>query len=292
MSGLSIEQMPLPDNQFRIDVQSADFESCFLAATEDQKRSKQARKMAKNRTGKRAVKYRELADILDPSFTPQTPITLASSRYMRDLRIKVIGAVLALAVSHPDLDICRFDIAKPRWAVPPRIFRKQSPVNMKGKLRADLLRSARKLGFNNVPEIQGYLIAFLHGEFTQFDNLPQCFHPHFHALACGDWIAVVDNMRRQPGYAPTDSTKTPIRATRELHNLPYALSYLLKSYWPAKWKGSVSFVGRKRRTTKHRRIPEPHHSDLLLWLNKYEPSDLILKMGVYQTKKGFSMKNF
>jgi len=291
MAGLRIDQLPMPCDRFRIDKHSADFETDQSSVKEDAKRAKMLRKLAKSRKPRRAARMLKLADTLDPSCTPQTPKTLASSRYMRVLRIPVIGAVLQLVAEHPALDICRFDIAKPSWALSPRDFRRERPNNLKAKLRADLLRSANKLGFDGVPDIEGFVLAFLHGEHTQFDDGTEHIHPHFHCLATGDWIAVIEELRKQRGYTATESSKKPIRARRKLEDLPYAFSYLLKSYWPRKWMGLVSGVNCNRRTRGHRRIPEPHHSEVLLWLHKFEPSDLILKMGVNQTRGGFSMSN-
>jgi len=291
MAGLRIDQLPMPSDKFRIDIHSPRFETYLAATNEDAKRAKKIRQRAKSLKPKRAAKMLELADNLDPAVTPQTPITLASNRYMRDLRNRVIGAVWHLVDEHSDLDICRYDIAKPSWALSPREFRRESPTSLKAKLRADLLRAASSLGFNGVPDTEGFLIAFLHGEHTQFDDETEHIHPHFHCLATGSWIAVVEQMRKQRGYTPTESSQTPIRARRKLDDLPYALSYLLKAYWPGKWRGLVSGVGCKRRTRDHRRIPEPHHSEVLLWLHKSEPSDLILKMGLNQTRGGFHMTN-
>jgi len=287
VASLSIHQLPLPCSSFRIDIRS-EFESYLAAAKEDALRAKKLRKLALSRKPKHAAKLNALADMLGPELTQQTPQTLASSRFMRDLRIRVIGAVWKLA-AQSDLPLRRYDIVKPSWALSPKAFRDATPIALKAKLRADLLRAAASIGFDGVPQINGFLIAFLHGEYTEFDDSRAHLHPHFHCLVSGDWIAVVEAMRAQRGYKPTAASLTPIRASRKLDDLPYALSYLLKSYWPAKWKGTVSGVGTKRRTRDHRRIPEPHHSNVLLWLHQTKPSDLVLKMGLSQAKGGFMM---
>ncbi|WP_430386734.1 hypothetical protein [Blastomonas fulva] len=288
MASLQISQLPLPCEDFSIEIHSTCFEAFLEASAEDAFRAKRLRKLARCRKPKHAAQLRALADILDPELTQQTPQTLASSRYMRDLRIRVIGAVWQLAArSH--LALCRYDIAKPSWVLSPKAFRDATPIALKAKLRADLLRAAASIGFDGVPQISGFLIAFLHGEYTEFDDSRAHLHPHFHCLVSGDWIAVVEAMRAQRGYKPTAASLTPIRASRKLDDLPYALSYLLKSYWPAKWKGTVSGVGTKRRNRDHRRIPEPHHSEVLLWLHHARPSDLVLKMGLNQARGGFTM---
>ena len=291
MSALRIDELPWPTDEFRIDLHSKNFESENEVELEDAKRAKRLRKTALGEQAKRAAELLDLANLLDPLLTPQKPITLASSRYLRELRIRVIGALWRLVDDHGDINICRYDIAKPSWARSPHAFRNETAIGFKAKLRADLLRSADKLGFANVSNVDGFLLALLHGELTQFDDNPEHIHPHFHLIAGGNWIAIAENMRKQPGYQRNPYTVVPIRASRTIQDIPYALSYLLKSYWPATWRGTVSNVGRKRRTRDHRRMPEPHHSDVLLWLHKTVPSDLLLKMGIHLNREGFRMKN-
>ena len=231
MSALTITDLPWPADQYRIDIHSKNFDPTPDAPHEDAKRAKRMRKTARDKAPKRAAELLELADTLDPRVTPQTPDTLASSRYFRDFRIRVIGAVWQLVDENDDISICRFDIEKPSWARSPEAFKKESAIGLKAKLRADLLRSCEKIGHHSTADINGFVFAFPHGELTQFDDNPEHIHPHFHLIAGGDWIAVIEKMRKQRGYRRTPNTLLPIRASRDLQDIPYALSYLLKSYW-------------------------------------------------------------
>jgi hypothetical protein len=287
MAGRTIDDLPPPAVEYRLSLLFEDFESWLQATAEDRLRADKARKLAAQRGPKRAARLLRLADRLDPKITPDAPKTMAASRFMRDFRERLIGATWKLVAEDQTGRVVRYDIAKPSWALSPAEFRKCHPRRICAKLRADLLRAARKLGFKSVADCDGFVLAFVHGEHTQFDDGVEYVHLHFHAIATGDWVDIVEEMRGQRGYRPTDRVRSPIRASRKLTDLPRTLSYLVKGYWPGKWCGLVDGVGRQRRTRDHRRIPEPHHSDILVWLDECDPSDMVLKMGVKQNKYGF-----
>ncbi len=303
MTCLSIKGLPWPNDRYRPDLHSRDFESAEQATAEDAYRAKSLRKLVckcrsravsagKRRAARslrRAKRLEALADRLDPALSPHSPQSLASSRFMRDLRVRVIGSVWKLVDEDQTGRLRRYDLAKPSWLVACRQFREETASRYTAKLRQDLLRAARSIGKRSVADCDGFLIAFLHGEHIQYADESEALHPHFHAVATGDWIDVVETMRGQRGYKRRGrKDPPPIRARREIDDLPYALSYLLKGYWPGKWRGEVSGVGTQRRSRKHFRIPEPHHSNLLLWLDHFEPADLILMMGVRLSRNGFT----
>ena len=68
-------------------------------------------------------------------------------------------------------------------------------------------------------------------------------------------------------------------------------TYLLKLYWPGKWRGKVSGQKNKRRRRKHGRIIEPYHSDVLLWLHKQSLKDTVLMMKVRAGIEGLMVKS-
>ena len=99
MSGLSLTDLQCPPDEWRVDLHSAFFETAEFAAKEDAKRARMLRKRATRLTGKRRARMLALADLLDPEVTPGIPATPASARYIRQQRIRIIGAVCALAGS-------------------------------------------------------------------------------------------------------------------------------------------------------------------------------------------------
>ena len=286
MSGRSITDLSRPPKRFGVDVHSPGFETWKKVADEDAKRAKWLRKWAKARKGKRAARALALADRLDPAIHPQTPQTPASARYMREQRIRIIGAVWKLVDEDQTGQVVRFDVIKPSWAGKRKAFRSQCAVRIRAEFRADLLRAALKVKPGGAAECEGFLFAGFHGEHEVVDKL---YQPHFHVIATGDWVAVVDRLREMRAYKRSERVSRPIRASRKLTDLVYALTYLLKSYWPGKWCGKVSGKASKRRRRKHGRIPEPHHSEVLLWLDRWTLSDLTLLMGIQVTKLGLVM---
>ena len=286
MSGRSITDLPRPPKRFRGDLHSPGFETWKKAADEDAKRAKRLRKWAKARKGKRAARALALADRLDPAIHPQTPQTPASARHMREQRILIIGAVWKLVDEDQTGKVIRFDVIKPSWAGKREAFRSQCAVRVRAEFRADLLRAALKVKPGGAAKCEGFIFAALHGEHEVVDKL---YQPHFHVIATGDWVAVIDRLRKMRAYHVTARVKRPIRASRKLTDLAYALTYLLKSYWPGKWCGYVSGQAGKRRRRKHGRIPEPHHTEVLLWLDRWTLSDLTLLVGIKVTKPGLTM---
>ena len=78
---------------------------------------------------------------------------------------------MKLAIEGGNSQQYRCDIAKSSWALSPAAFQSINAVSLKAKFRADLLRSAAEIGFNNVPDIDGFVIALLHGELTHFPEV-------------------------------------------------------------------------------------------------------------------------
>jgi len=283
VSRRNISHLPPPAERYRVDILSHSFETDLAAAREDSLRAKKLRKRADQcKKGKRRASLLVLADLLDPAVTPDTPETLASARYLREQRIKIIGALWKAVDTDMTGQVVRFDVIKPSWACDLDGLRKESSRRLKAEFRADLLRAASRLKVHP-SDLEGFLFAALHGDFEVTEGV---FQPHFHAVATGDWVEVVDALRGSRSYQPTERVTRPFRAKRELTDPAYALTYVLKSYWPKKWQGMVSGVGKKRRSRNHGRIPDPHHSEILLWMHNQNLSEIILMMKLEVRKYG------
>ncbi|WP_143090084.1 hypothetical protein [Sphingomonas rubra] len=90
--GISSLPPPLP----RFDLTNTPgFETAEAVADEDRYRASVLRNRASTAKPRRAQALCELADAIDPAVT-HNPRTAASSRYMRDQRIRVIGAIWEL----------------------------------------------------------------------------------------------------------------------------------------------------------------------------------------------------
>lgn len=209
--------------------------------------------------------------------------TLASSLYVREQRIPIIGAVWRLhdelapvrrvvctviprGFSLTEEELARFDVRKSREA-----------------LRGDLKRAGSA-------HASGCLIMFLHGE---YDPNTGRFQLHWHGWAAGEMIGVLQRLRKQKKYdsseqaraTDTDGVRNRVRISRKpIRNAAYRLSYLLQSFWPGRRTGDLAELetgkrGRYRVRAKHR-IPEPYHSQYLLWLDQWRIEDISLLMGM------------
>lgn len=292
MPGLGISYLPCPTKANRIDLLARGFETEQDAAFEDTLRAKSARSQAEKHGGRWGDRAAQMADILDPKLHPELPVTLASSRHFRDIRIRFLSEVLRLLnESEADLrSLVRADVIKPKLACDVFGLQDSDPKAMLDELRADLLRVApanTKKGFRrDLSKRKGFLLAAVHGE---FDPIAELYQPHVHVIATQDYVDLVDRLRTLKGYKPTERVRTPVRITRNIFDLPGALTYLLKSYWPQRPFLPLGSDGALKRPRNHQRIDEPFHTNLLLWLDKWQVSDLILMMGLRVGKIGLNI---
>jgi hypothetical protein len=107
-------------------------------------------------------------------------------------------------------------------------------------------------------------------------------------------IPVVDSLRTLPNYRSTRTLPngewSPVFRRvwirrKPLFNLPDPLAYLVQSFWPSR-PVYISDDGKRRRVREKRRIPEPYHSQVLLWLDQWRLVDLTLMIGLRVTKSG------
>lgn len=77
-----------------------------------------------------------------------------------------------------------------------------------------------------------------------------------------------------------------IRMSRNsLQNEPDCYTYILQSFWPERWEGLID--GKFCRRNKKLRIDEPEHTQILLWLDRWRLTELILMVGMKATRNGF-----
>ena len=123
------------------------------------------------------------------------------------------------------------------------------------------------------------------------------FRVHVHGIATGEMIRFVDQLRKRDDLNPAldediGLEKNPPRLVlngkrKPLNDLPSAISYQFKAYWPSRWIGPVKDSGKTKRRRLGGRIPEPFHTQLLLWFDRHQLSDITLLMNVRVGKQGF-----
>ena len=283
MSRRSIAELRVPQRRFRPDLAKEDagknprFENQTAARQEDAKRAKNLHKSAETaKVASNAALARELAERLECGLAEDSSAqSLASALYMRDLRIRVGGALWKLAEDSCFGAPATFTAIGRGLEIPGRYLSSVDPRAVCAAFRSNLNRAGAK-------DATGYLAAFLDGE---YEPLSDVFRLHFHGLVAGDMRDVLERLRTTRKYASSRDASAGERVVqhirvsrRVLTNLPDPLTYLLKPFWPCRWEGDIN--GIQRRQGYRSRIPEPRHSQLLLWLDRWSLKDMTLLMGL------------
>ena len=286
MAGRRLIDLSIPAKRYRLDIHSRGFETVAAAKAEDRKRAKLLRKSAAQHGGEWGNRVRNLADQLDPDIHPEIPNTLASFRYVRRRRIQVIGNLWRMIDRYGAQKVRRCDVVKTSWSRDVAELGQQSAERLNAEFRSTLNRAGAS-------KANGFLFAVLHGD---FDPEKQAFHLHYHVVASPEMLAVVKAIRakKRKGFfeekakRSTASVAQPVRISqRAMDDVPYALGYLLKSYWMQKSSERRNGQTLKKLRGRGKRIGEPFHSEYLLWLHQCDIKDLILMMGVRIGKDGF-----
>jgi hypothetical protein len=198
--------------------------------------------------------------------------SLASSMAMRTTRQSVIGALLQALDGYADADLRTFTIVNTKWALTPEQLDAIGAVTIRNQLRTHLIR----VGVLSMP---GPLVAFLHGEIEPAEGIYQL---HWHGVATGDKAAALHRLKDITGYERTRTGAAPVRC-EQVNDRPHQFSYMLKSYWPSRAVRMVD--GERKRDRKGGRIPEPFHSQVLLWLDRQKLADMTLLNGCWSPRK-------
>jgi hypothetical protein len=185
---------------------------------------------------------------------------------MRRLRNRIFSQLWKLVDAYPGL-VTTFTAIKRGWEFTPE----QLLDADLDKLLAGFLSDLNRRGAANAT---GWLIAFVHGEYETPTGL---FRLHLHGVVADGMMAVLEKLRAGPMYKHEagDIVRVRLRINRKpLTNLPYPLTYCLKGYWP--WKHVILGANGKRRTRRHKRIPEPYHTLVLLFLDRLSINDLVV----------------
>jgi hypothetical protein len=299
MGRLSIADLPFPDDEFRIDLDparpldrnenpQAQFETLEFSTNEDRAERGEPLLAATSASSYGLFRARSAHKLGRKLLRRRRPRTLASSRYLRDVRIKLSGALQKLLLDsqwHPH-QTSTFAAIPRTWEFEPAALWSANARNLMGAFRTDLNRCGAATA-------DGFLIAFLHGEFEPESGI---YVLHVHGIAAGGMIGVLDALRRTKNYrcntqghlTGSSRVKTRIQISRKLlTDLPYTLIYPLKSYWPSKRNGPVGENKVIKRQRHHHRIAEPYHSQVLLWLDQWSLPDITLLMKVRVGPEGF-----
>jgi hypothetical protein len=208
--------------------------------------------------------------------------SLASALDYRHARIEEAGKILALV--EDDLTDVRVATIVPNGEQFPGAELSSWDFDaFKARFRSQLNR----LG---IRDADGFVIAYFH---CDYDPITGMMSPHWHLLVKGGARKVIERLRNcdkyrsvRSGAPPESPVKTPVRFHKgPPKDVVSAVTYLMKSYWPAITSG-LNENGQHVRYKQRQRIPEPVHTNVLMWLHQRRLNDLRLLIGVRETTEG------
>lgn len=294
MGRLSISELPVPADAFRIDLlpnapdEGAWFESEADKRVEDALRAKRidptAGKLKRKRRRKlklyNSVAASDLKSRLSYGPGNDPPPTLASALWMRDARVRITGALWELVESRRFSDVRSFTAIPRGWEIEPGALGSKKAAKLLAQFRSDLNRAGAK-------GATGFLVASVHGEFEPTRGV---YILHIHGIATDDFIAILAKIKkknRKYKHENGDAIRNRLRRVRiKPETLPYPLSYPFKSFWPARRIGPVGEDDEVKRERAYHRIPEPYHTQVLLWHDQQRLRDTVLLLKLSVSKRG------
>ena len=291
MSGRGVSKLRTPPNGYwpghytERDDGKIRFETYSKSEGEDSLRSRLLRSTTSKWPAvvdrKRAL---DLAERLENAVLQEEVLeSAASSLYWREHRGNLAGWLWWLRDRYPHLLQALCTVICQYWEIPAADLERFAPSLFLNRVRS-------LANYYGAGQAEGYLAAGLHSEFVPETEV---FRMHIHAIAAGGMIDVVDTMRQSPmlrGFTDIlgeeSVERRAVKIQRDLKNLPDPLTYAVQSFAPVRLWGSPG-TGEMR--GKRRRIPEPYHSQYLLWLDRWRLEDLTLLIGLRVTASGLKL---
>ena len=279
MAGLSIEEFPEPSKRLRPSHASRFFETKKAAKKEDRVRQRMTKKCKKILgSSDQPLTKRQRRWLRKSIKLANTP---ASSVYMRKQRDRIVGHLWAAIADNIETAFT-FTLAPRSCEVQGGRLDNLDPRKILQKLRSALIRA----GFDGR---NGWLVCFIHGEHEPNDDV---FVVHVHGVGVGSARSAINNLRKQRDFAPREARAAErvyhrVRMSRKkLTGLPEPLTYVVQSFWPER-AAFENVEGKRKRQRNKRRIEEPRHTEVLLWLDKWRLRNTCLMMGIQVTREGF-----
>lgn len=286
MSGRSVNCLPRADAHYRRAARRC-IETKETARREDNVRARLLRGTASSRSSLVEAKHcAKMAGRLEQTLSnDMPPRSLASARRMREHRINIASSLHQL-IERSGLEATTVTLVSTRWTVAASSLPSIDPAALLNGVRSDFVRAGLDLS-------NGALFMAVDGAFERNRSLYQL---HVNGLALGTAINAIEELRTLDKYrrvrsctATTLPIYRPVVVSRSaLTNLPSTLAYRLKHDWPCTW---LPMDGSTNRSRNEQRIPEPYHSQWLLWMDRWELSDITLLMGMFVGKDGFTLTN-
>ena len=195
------------------------------------------------------------AETLVPSF--------ASPKFTRQYRRRFCGVVLEAIERIPAETIYLYTVIPASWRVDGRTLHTKDPKKLLRQFRTQLNRAG-------LSAFGGWLIAFVHGD---YDKTYDIFQLHLHVLVVGEKVHALERLRELRIYKSSAHVKRPIVRKRLKAPARQISYYLAQDFWPSKPTVLVRDV--PVRVRERKRIPEPRHAEVLMWLDRQRFADLV-----------------
>lgn len=218
------------------------------------------------------------------------PDTLASKRYMRIVRAHLTLMLQALLKAMPGDPVAFVTLMPAGHGFTLAKLATVDPTLLRRQLRMCLQRC----GAN--PGVAGWAFAYLDGEYNPQTDMVLL---HWHVLATGDMIAVFERLKARLAYTSVRRAKDspdgvatrvhikPVTAPLDPQN-PQLITYCMKGSFYARRRGEKEKNGEAKRCSQQyrSRIPEPQHSQVLLWLDRWRFQDMMMLVNLRLGKEG------
>lgn len=296
MSGRRWEDLPRPRAGFRPseDTRRADgkisFETLEDCRSEDRLCTKALRRWSRKldpglREAAQDLEHRLLLAANRPAMAAET---LASKVYARNIRERIVGNLWPMVEDLATGPVAFVTLLPVNMWVPAAQLLSVNPRRLIKRLRNHLDRAG-------VTAAGGWLYGTLDAE---FDSRRGGYDFHFHLIVAGDKTAALEGLRALGRYAPVRCGAHEvgrrgidrIQVQTDIDNLPDPLTYAAK----LRVFDVPSFIGEDGTVetgTYVRRVPQPHLSHWLLWMDQWRVSDLLITQGLVLTAAGIRCKH-
>ena len=193
--------------------------------------------------------------------------------FTRQYRRRFCGVVLEAIERIPAETIYLYTVIPASWRVDGPTLHTKDPKKLLRQFRTQLNRAG-------LSALDGWLIAFVHGD---YDKTYDIFQLHLHVLVVGEKVHALQGLRELRIYKPSAHVKRPIVRKRLKAPARQISYYLAQDFWPSKPTVLVRDV--PVRVRERKRIPEPRHAEVLMWLDRQRFADLVWLHGCRITGK-------
>lgn len=253
------------------------FETPIAVEKEDHRRIGVLRKF-------RGPNVNALADRLAASdFHENEPTTMASSRFMRLARTRIISTAAPLLERRALLDgLFLVTIIPPSWFTAEENLLRRKPKLLRNQLRAMLHRAG-------IYDTRGLVIGHLDAAYVRQPSTQRLgFQFHMHLVCDANALVAIERMRGVDNLTADDDVAYPLRVDPILEDdLHYVLGYCFKSFWRCRAINQdpegLDDVKRPRGS----RLPDKAACREWLWRDRTTLADSSLVIGTRNLRRAF-----